>query len=416
MIDLVKKIFFICLLTVTLFSCVEDELEGDDAIVITEDPIDDIDENDQPSDLPEEVVADDIFTIILKHFTNTIDADNLSNYQNQNVPNYIREDNTRNNPIKDEIATLGRVLFYDKSLSSNNSVSCASCHQQAFAFGDQDKLSAGVNGFTGRHSMRLINARFAEESRFFWDERAANLETQTTMPIQDHIEMGFRGTNGDDDMNMLIDKLEGIEYMPALFELAYGDESISEERMQTALAQFIRSIQSFDSKYDQGRSQQTRDDQNFSNYTAEENLGKALFMGRAGCDNCHRPPEFDIDRDSRNNGVTGVAGSSTESDFSITRSPTLRDIFNSSQQLNGPLMHDASLTTMRAVVAHYNDIDVDPENRNLDRRLMGGGRNGGGNGQNLNLSNNDIDAIVAFIATLSGSDVYTNEKWSDPFE
>jgi cytochrome c peroxidase len=78
-------------------------------------------------------------------------------------------------------------LFYDKNLSVNNSVSCASCHKQELAFGDNVTACIGVNGVTGRHSMRLVNTRFSNESRFFWDERANTLETQTTMPIQDHI-------------------------------------------------------------------------------------------------------------------------------------------------------------------------------------------------------------------------------------
>jgi len=119
-----------------------------------------------------------------------IDLGNLPNYANQTKPSYITKDNTpANNSISDKGATLGRVLFYDKKLSLDNSTSCASCHQQEFAFSDTAALSAGINGLTGRHSMRLVNARFSNEGRFFWDERAATLEDQTTRPIQDHIEM-----------------------------------------------------------------------------------------------------------------------------------------------------------------------------------------------------------------------------------
>ena len=78
-------------------------------------------------------------------------------------------------------------LFYDKNLSIDNSISCASCHQQAAAFGDLATVSTGVDGVTGRHSMRLAYARFGNEDRFFWDERAPSLEAQTTQPIQDHV-------------------------------------------------------------------------------------------------------------------------------------------------------------------------------------------------------------------------------------
>ena len=140
-----------------------------------------------------------VFLIILS--SSTLDLGNLFNYENQAVPSYITEDNTAGNVITDEGATLGRVLFYDKNLSSNRTIACASCHIQEFAFSDTAVASQGVNGTTGRHSMRLVNSRFSEEERFFWDERASSLEVQTTMPIQDHAEMGFSGTNGDPDLN-----------------------------------------------------------------------------------------------------------------------------------------------------------------------------------------------------------------------
>jgi len=115
--------------------------------------------------------------------------------------------------------------------------------------------------------MRLVNARFSEEVRFFWDERAANLEDQTSQPIQDHIEMGFSGTNGDPSLDDLIAKLSNIEYYPILFEQAFGSTNITEQRMQNAMAQFIRSIQSFDSRYDQGRAQVNNRRNNFNNFT-----------------------------------------------------------------------------------------------------------------------------------------------------
>lgn len=343
-------------------------------------------------------------------FGDHLSLDNLFNYENQNIPNYINEDNTRGNDIQNEVATLGRVLFYDKNLSSDNTVSCSSCHQQAFAFGDPEQLSQGVNGVTGRHSMRLINARFADEERFFWDERAEDLEEQSTMPIQDHFEMGFSGTNGDSDMNDLITKLGGLEYMVELFELAYGDDEITENRMQLALAQFIRSIQSFDSDYDIGRAQVNDRDNTFPNYSQVENQGKDIFFGRARCDRCHQGDEFDIDDDSDNNGVTGVANDPDAIDVDVTRAPTLRDVFNSLGELNGPLMHNGEFETMEEVIAHYNDIEIDPDNNNLDNRLREGQ-----DGEELNLDQNDVERLVAFLKTLSGRNVYTDEKWSDPF-
>lgn len=249
-----------------------------------------------------------------------IDFDNLDNYENQTIPNYITKDNTNGNDITNEIATLGRVLFYDKSLSVNNTVSCSSCHKQDFAFSDDANVSDGVNGTTGRHSMRLVNARFAIEQNFFWDERANSLEQQATMPIKDHIEMGFSGENRDLSFDDLINKLELTEYYPNLFDFAFGNDEISETRIQLALAQFVRSIQSFDSKYDIGRSQVPNNVTPFPNFTVQENNGKNLFLqppvfnnqgmrvnGGLGCAGCHQAPEFDIDPNSLNNGVIGSA-------------------------------------------------------------------------------------------------------------
>lgn len=355
--------------------------------------------------------------VLEEHFGQNIDPYNLHNYADQEIPSYINKDNTDGNEITSEGATLGRVLFYDKNLSVNNTVSCASCHQQTSAFSDGLQASEGVNGTTARHSMRLINSRFADEEKFFWDERATTLEIQTTMPIQDHTEMGFSGTDGSPGFDELIDKLAALVYYQELFTIVYGDTAVTESRVQSALAQFIRSIQSFDSKYDMGRAQAANDNLDFDNYTAEENLGKDLFMrrpefnnngmrigGGAGCDVCHRAPEFDIDPNTRNNGVTGSF--SMERDTDVTRAPTLRDLFNAEGELNTPLMHTGDMD-IDAALAHYNDIGT--SGNNIDRRLIPG------QPQQLALTTEEISALKAFLKSLSGSDVYTNPKWSDPF-
>lgn len=356
--------------------------------------------------------------------TGIIDINNLDNYANQPIPNYINKDNTpANNAITDEGATLGRVLFYDKNLSIDNSISCASCHKQEFAFGDTALASIGVDGTTGRHSMRLVNARFADETNFFWDERANSLEEQTTMPIQDHIEMGFSGTLGDPDIDSLRHKLSNLSYYQDLFTLVYGDPMITEQRMQQALAQFIRSIQSFDSKYDLGRANAPNDGAPFANFTTQENLGKQLFLapplgggaGGAGCGGCHRAPEFDIDPNSLNNGVIGTIGNNGN-DLTNTRAPSLRDIFNQNGVQNGPLMHNGAITTIMGVINHYNQPPAFALNANLDPRLLTPPGPGGQQLVNLNLTQAEKDALEAFIKTLSGTDIYTNAKWSDPFD
>lgn len=365
--------------------------------------------------------------ILSQYFGTNILIDQLENYEDQPVPNYINDDNTGTNRITNEGATLGRVLFYDNSLSVDETVACASCHQQEHAFGDLAQASEGVAGSTGRHSMRLVNARFGNEARFFWDERAGSLETQTTRPIQDHVEMGFSGDDSDPDINDLILKLQNIEYYPPLFELAFGDPEITEDRMQLAMAQFVRSIQSFDSKFDSGLVVSRNMNEPFDNFSDIENLGKQLFLAGpagapgggpggaaaiagAGCQACHQAPEFDIDNNANNNGVIHVIGDPSAEDLEVTRSPTLRDLFKVTGELNGPMMHTGDFTTMEQVIDHYNNLPQESLNANLDPRLSPRGQP-----QRLNLDQEEIDALVAFMKTLSGTDIYTNAKWSDPF-
>jgi cytochrome c peroxidase len=368
-------------------------------------------------------VSSEDYPNILATFGSNINLSSLENYANQTKPNYITRDNSTGNPITDKGATLGRMLFYDKNLSKNNTISCSSCHKQELAFGDNVVASVGVNGTTGRHSMRLVNARFGNEAKFFWDERATTLEAQTTFPIQDHIEMGFSGTNGDGNLQDLITKLQNIKYYQEMFKFVYGDTTVNQTRIQNALAQFIRSIQSFDSKYDAGRAASPNDQQPFANFTAQENQGKNLFLappqfgangsrtgGGLGCAACHAAPEFDIDPNSKNNGIIGKI-SGTGIDITNTRAPSLRNITNTAGIENGQFMHTGNLTTLQQVIGHYANINIAPGNTNLDPRLTPGGV-----GQKLNLTAQETDAVIAFLKTLSGSDVYANKKWSNPFK
>jgi cytochrome c peroxidase len=354
-------------------------------------------------------------------FGGNINLTALENYAKQPIPGYITRDNTGNNAITDAGATLGRVLFYDKNLSVNNTIACASCHKQNLAFGDDVIASIGANGTTTRHSMRLVNARFSQVRSFFWDKRAATLEDQTTQPIQNHNEMGYSGLNGDPGINVLVTKLQAIPYYKELFTFVYGDATVTQLRMQNALAQFIRSIQSFDSKFDAGMAATNDFNAVFPNYTVQENTGKQLFIGRpsppgaqlvngAGCQGCHRAPEFDIDPTSRNNGIIGVIGFPSLIDVTNTNPPSLRNLLDPTGKPNGLFMHDGGLTNLTAVINHYNQIVVNPANTNLDQKLLQNGA-----GQNLRLSAAQKDAIIAFLATLSGNGVYTNKKWASPF-
>lgn len=375
--------------------------------------------NDDSSDY----VAIDPYPNVTATFTGKINVTKLDNYASQTIPAYITKDNTAGNTITDKGATLGRVLFYDKNLSSKNTISCSSCHIQSNAFGDVATASIGVNGSTSKHSMRLINTRFSSENKFFWNERASSLENQVTQPIQDHIEMGFSGTLGDGNFSTLITKIQNIGYYKELFNFVYGSEDITENKIQLALSQFVRSIQSFDAKYDAGRALVANDNQQFPNFTTQENLGKNLFLsppvfdatgnrtaGGVGCAGCHQAPEFSIDPNSRNNGIIGILNGNGI-DITNTKSPSLRDLVKADGSTNGAFMHTANLNTLQNIIGHYGSINLAPGNTNLDPRLRPNGF-----GQKLNLTAIEVDALIAFLKTLTGTNVYVDSKWSTPFK
>ncbi len=350
-----------------------------------------------------------------------LDMDNLDNYANPTFPVHYGPpvfaafDNTpADNAVTDKGATLGRVLFYDKQLSINNTVACASCHMQALGFTDTAALSTGFDGvgLTGAHSMRLGNARFYPDSVMFWDKRAADLEAQSTQPIQNEVEMGYDAAHGGFDT--LIPKLNALPYYPELFEFVYGDTIITEERIQLALAQFIRSMVSVNSKFDTGFAAVFNPQQpganigaNFPNFTAQENRGKTLFLaapnnGGAGCAGCHAPPTFGLNTNVNSNGLD--AGETI-----IFKSPSLKNI-----ALGGTFMHDGRFTTLAEVVEHYNSgVQVGPATD--ARLLLPPGGPGGPQPIRLNLVAADKAALVAFLQTLTDNVLIADAKFSDPF-
>lgn len=355
-------------------------------------------------------------------FGDRIQLDQLPNYAQHDLPEHIDKPNDVRMELTDIGATLGRVLFYDKRLSVNNTISCASCHQQSLAFSDANRASIGVHGTTGRHSMRIVNIGYGEDQRFFWDRRAPSLEHQSTEPIQDHIEMGFSGKPGSPNLDDLIEKLQMLPYYNELFTAAFGDPVITEERMQGALSQFMRSIISFDARYDEGRAQVINDLEPFPNFSAQENLGKSLFIqdgifnasgirigGGLGCGSCHRPPLFDIDPASLNNGVMGSLDGSGP-DQTNTRSPSLRDVVKADGSANGPFMHNALSSDMRTVLQHYGTMGMQRMNTIIDPRLRPNGMP-----QRLAMTQEETDAVIAFLKTLAGVEIYRAERWSNPF-
>ncbi len=325
-----------------------------------------------------------------------------------------RQDNTPgDNPITDEGASLGRVLFYDLSLSQNRTKACASCHDAQFAFTDPDRFSEGFEGGrTGRNSMSLMNLRFYDRGNMFWDERAASLEEQVLMPIQDAVEMGM-------DLDTLVQRLSQTEHYPILFELAFGDPAISSDRISLALAQFVRSIVSIGSRYDEGlRAAGNNPQAQFVSFTAEENQGKQIFLAR-GCAACHLPRGqgatiFFMDR-PRNNGLTD--GTEADPDIGlgeVTGRPQDRGAFKSSSlrniALTAPYMHDGSLATLRDVIEHYNSgVENHP---NLDQRLRQGPQ---GQPRRMNLSETEKRALEAFLNTLTDRASLSHEKHANPF-
>lgn len=364
------------------------------------------------------------FEAVYAAFGTSVPLEPPFSYESQ-APAYFQKDNRGGVAIDDKKATLGRVLFYDKALSDNRTIACGSCHQQAFAFSDTAQRSVGLNGgLTGRHSMRLVNNRFAVEQKMFWDERAIDLEAQVVQPIQDHIEMGFSGTNGQPGVSELVTRLQNLAYYRELFAWVYdGDSTVTLGKMGEALTDFVNSIESFDAKFDDGYTNQAALVQPFSNFSPQENQGKALFLappnldinglrigGGAGCAGCHQPPEFDIDPNSGNNGVDHVAGDPASADFTNTRSPSLRDVIGPNGQPNGPMMHTGDFIEFQTVIEHYNEVIPDVNNNTLDLRLRRGN-----NGIQLELSANEREALEAFVKTLTGSTVYTDERWSSPF-
>jgi cytochrome c peroxidase len=348
-----------------------------------------------------------------------LDMDNLDNYANQTLPVHYNNnvfntfDNTpANNSITDKGATLGRVLFYDKQLSINNSTACASCHAQTLGFTDTALLSIGFDGIglTDKHSMRLGNTRFYPDSAMFWDKRAASVETQSTQPIQNEVEMGYDAVHGG--MGAVINKMNTLPYYPELFEFVYGDTVITEARIQLALAQFVRSIMSVNSKFDAGFAQVFAPQPggnvaaDFPNFTASENRGKTLFLnapnnGGAGCAGCHSIPTFGLVANTLGNGLD--AGETT-----VFKSPSLKNI-----GLYGPYMHDGRFATLAEVVEHYNSgVQVGPA---TDPKLLTPPGPGGPQALQLNLTNQDKVDLVAFLNTLTDSVVITDAKFSDPF-
>ena len=358
----------------------------------------------------------------------TIDLDNLFNYADQHLPAHIPagaempDSAPADNPMDDAVATLGRVLFHDKRLSVDKTVACANCHRQQHAFAVIGPFGAGVNGLTPRKPTRLVNLHATMEGMgLFWDERTASLEELVLEPIQDHVEMGYTGQDGAPGLPDLLTVLGNTPHYQPLFTAAYGDAQVTADRVARALAQFVRSIRSYDSRFDEGLIAAGNDiEADFPNYTAEENAGKALFVtdpwvmeferigGGAGCHRCHgtapRTLNFVVVEERGNNGIITERDGSEVLD--ITRAPSLRDLFAPDGQLHAPLFHNGQSTTVADIMAHYDSIPPNPQ-LDLRQHLLR---------TRMHFTAEEVQQMEAFLRTLTGTALYTDPKWSDPFD
>jgi cytochrome c peroxidase len=320
-------------------------------------------------------------------------------YALQDLPDHFKFgevgalDNTpADNLISDAGATLGRVLFYDKRLSHDGGVACASCHRQANDFSDPQQFSAGIGGqLTSRHSMGLANVKYYVNSAMFWDERAASLEEQALIPIQSPTEMG--ATLGE-----VVTRLSQTAFYPALFQAAFGSPEVTPERISKAIGQFERAMVSYQSKYDTAFTPGAQEPDFASAFTADELAGAELFHGAGRCSGCHST-EAQVGQQAAN---VGLDASVTDEGAGQGRfkTPSLRNV-----AVRGRFMHDGRFSTLEQVVEFYSSQVQD--NPSLDESLR--------NPVQLNFTPQQIDQLVAFLNTLTDNAFLTSDLFSDPF-
>jgi cytochrome c peroxidase len=309
------------------------------------------------------------------------------------------------NPLTREGVKLGRMLFYEKMLSGNNTLSCASCHNQVTAFSDTNKFSIGINNLPGgRQAMSVFNMAW-HSNEFFWDGRSHLLRDQALKPIQDDLEM-------DETLINVVSKLKSSSIYPAQFKKAFGTENIDTFLISKALEQFMNSIVSNNSKYDKFLA-------GTATLTAEEERGRFLFFTEynpafpnasgADCQHCHGGSNFENDK-YMNNGIDNDASitdigrqkvTNKPSDKGAFKVPTLRNV-----ELTFPYMHDGRFKTLEEVVDHYNLVKnstvLDPS---FQQQLPNG----------LQLTASDKQALVAFLKTLTDKQLTTDSRYSSPF-
>lgn len=301
---------------------------------------------------------------------------------------------------------LGRMLFYEKMLSGDNTMSCAGCHQQKNAFSDTTQFSIGIRGQNGkRNAMGIFNLAW-HGNDFFWDGRAHLVRDQSLRPIQDHLEM-------DENLENVVFKLSASEIYKDQFKAAFGVEEITTDGISKALEQFMISIVSNQSKYDQylaGKiSLNTGEERGRILFFREKN---PLYPGLSGpnCAHCHNGSNF---RNNKylNNGLDDEASMTDIGRQSVSlnpddkgkfKVPSLRNI-----ALTAPYMHDGRFKSLEEVIDHY-DHNIKPSNT-LDPALEERRETG------LKLSVQDKSDLVAFLKTLTDQKLLSDARYSSPF-
>lgn len=309
------------------------------------------------------------------------------------------------NPLTVEGVNLGRMLFYEKMLSKDNSISCASCHKQENGFSDPDQFSEGVGGARGkRQAMSTFNTAW-HTNEFFWDGRAHLLRDQSLLPIQDELEM-------DETLENVIDKLQNEDKYKIQFIKVFGDQEITSDRMSLALEQFMNSIVSCQSRYDKYLTGE-------ESLTESEKRGMELFFAEynpsfpetsgADCAHCHSGFNFSnnrymnngLDEEAEQDDIGRAKVSGDDRDKAKFKVTTLRNI-----ELTAPYMHDGRFNTLEEVVDHYNaNIKISPT---LDPALEYTTQTG------LMLTDQDKEDLIAFLKTLTDEELGQDVRYSDP--
>ncbi len=299
----------------------------------------------------------------------------------------------KRNPVTPEGFKLGRILFYDRQLSLDHSTSCGTCHQSFAAFANfQKPVSRGMKGCTGqRNAPGLFN--LAWQSEFMWDGRIDQFDLSSHNALVNPCEMA-------NDVNNLSARLQGYQVYPPLFKKAFGDSTVTSENLLKALAQFMATLVSANSRYDKYIRKEKGGD-----LTRDELDGYILF--REKCASCHQEPLF-TDRSYRNNGLDirsmdkGRDSLTHQSrDQGKFRVPSLRNV-----EVTSPYMHDGRFSTLAEVLAHY-DHGVQP-NANLDLSLRGKDRLG------IPLKTNEQEKIMAFLLTLTDKQFISDRRFQTP--